>query len=321
MSSQLRIENDRTIRLTEGSGARLAAGPGPVMLVGDLALLDFSDLLNLILQSRLSGVLRISSDSSNRILTFDDGEFRGVSSSRVGERLSEVMVRMGFVKREVMEQLVEESGPGRRIGRVVVERGLLTERDLWNVIQEQVTSIFQSLIVEAAGVFTFSEGAVESSITVPGLSVEGLLMEGLRRIDEMNAPSPQDLRARLERILASYNEAFRDIFATASEAGSRDAVLRASRSAFAGDAFQAAIFEGVTFTAAGEVPERAFLGRFEEGTRGSSDNPEELLRDILSKAMLFLLFVTGEHLERDVQRALHDRTKSTIELRGVNRLA
>jgi hypothetical protein len=35
--------------------------------------------------------------------------------------------------------------------------------------------------------------------------------------------------------------------------------------------------------------------------------------------MLFLLFVTGEHLARDVQRDLHDRTKSTIALRGVNR--
>lgn len=319
MKGRLRIENDRTLCLATESGGRLAGGPGPVVLVGDLALLDFSDLLNLIVQARMSGVLRISSEAANRILTFDDGEFRGISSARVGERLSEVMVRMGFLKREVMDQLLEESAPGRRIGRVVVERGLLTERDLWNVIQEQVTSIFQSIILESAGVFTFSEGSIDSSITVPGLSVEGLLMEGLRRIDEMNAPSAQDLRARLERILVSNNEAFRDIFATASEAGSRDAVLRASRSAFVGDAYQAAIFEGISFTASGEVPVKAFLDRFEEVARGSGENPEELLRDILSKAILFLLFVTGEHLERDVQRELHDRTKSTIALRGVNR--
>ena len=311
MSSWLHIGEDGTIGIDERARSGLAAGPGPVALIGDLSVLDFSDLLSLIVHSRMSGVLHVTAPSGERTLTFDEGELRGSSSTRVGERLSEVMVRMGLLKPEAMDELVERSAPGQRIGRTVVERGLLSERDLWNVIQEQVTSIFQAIVLASEGVFTFKEGSVEDSVTVPGLSAEMLLMEGLRRIDERKNVSPGELREKLEQILAGYNEAFREIFSTAAEAGSGEALVRASRSAFANDAFQAAFFEGITFSEAGEVPVAAFLERFEEVARGTGEDPEALLNEVLSNATLFLLFVTGEHLDPELQRVLHTRTKAT----------
>jgi hypothetical protein len=311
MTSWLRIQDDGTIGIDARAQEHLAAAPGPVVLVGDLSLLDLSDILNLIVHARMSGVLGVATESGDRVLTFDDGELRGTSSTRVGERLSEVMVRMSLLKSEVMEELVANC-PGQRIGRLAVERGLMTERDLWDVMQEQVTLIFQAIMLESEGIITFSEGSVEDTLTVPGLSVEMLLMEGLRRIDEMKAAPPEDVREQLERILAGYNEGFRDIFDTATKAGSGDAMKRASHSAFASDAFQAAFFEGVAFTAEGEVPAAAFLDRFEEAALGTGEDPPALLRDVLSKAMLFLLFVAGEHLDPEVQRALHARAKAIV---------
>jgi hypothetical protein len=311
VTSWLRIKDDGTIGIDERAQEHLAAAPGPVALVGDLSLLDLPDILNLIVHARMSGVLGVATASGDRTLTFDDGELRGTSSTRVGERLSEVMVRMSLLKPEVMEDLVGNC-PGQRIGRLAVERGLMTERDLWNVMQEQVTVIFQAIMLESEGIVTFSEGRVEDSLTVPGLSVEMLLMEGLRRIDEMKAAPPEDVREQLERILAGYNEGFRDIFATATKAGSGEAMKRASNSAFASDAFQAAFFDGVAFTAEGEVPVTAFLDRFEEAALGTGEDPPALLHDVLSKAMLFLLFVAGEHLDPEVHRALHARAKAIV---------
>ena len=194
MTSWLRIQDDGTIGIDARAQEHLAGAPGPVVLIGDLSLFDFSDILNLIVHARMSGVLGVATASGDRVLTFDDGDLRGTSSTRVGERLSEVMVRMSLLKSEVMEELVDSSAPGQRIGRLAVERGLMTERDLWDVMQEQVTLIFQAIMLESEGIFTFSEGPVEDSLTVPGLSVEMLLMEGLRRIDEMKAAPPEDLR-------------------------------------------------------------------------------------------------------------------------------
>jgi len=321
MSSWLRIQEDGTIGLDERAQWGIAGGPGPVALVGDLSLLDFSDLLSLIVHARMSGVLRVTAPSGHRTLTFDGGELRGVTSTRVGERLSEVMVRMGLLKPEVMEELVEQPAPGQRIGRMVVDRGLMSERDVWNIMQEQFTSIFQAIMLAPEGVFAFSEEPVEGSVTVPGLSVEMLLMEGLRRIDEMKAALPKEVREKLERTIAGFNEAFREIFAAAAEAGSSDALIRASRSAFASDAFQAAFFDGIAFSAEGELPVAEFLERFEEVARGVGEDPEAFLCDVLSKAMLFLLFVTGEHLGAEAQSVLHARTKATIAARVGNHLS
>jgi len=319
VTSWLRIQDDGTIGVDPRAQGHLAAAPGPVRLIGDLSLLDLSDILNLIVHARMTGVLGVATASGDRTLTFDDGELRGTTSTRVGERLSEIMVRMSLLKPEVMEELVGNSAPGQRIGRLAVERGLMSERDLWEGMQEQVTVIFQAIMVESEGIVTFSEGSVEDSLTVPGLSVEMLLMEGLRRIDEMKAGSPRDGRAQLEQLLARFNDGFRDIFATATQAGAGGALRSASRSAFASDAFQAAFFEGIAFTAQGEVPVAAFLDRFEEAARGVGEDPPALLLDVLSKALLFLLFVAGEHLDPEVHRALHARAKATVSDGGRDR--
>ncbi len=60
------------------------------------------------------------------------------------------------------------------------------------------------------------------------------------------------------------------------------------------------------------MPVAAFLDRFEEAALGTGEDPPALLRDVLSKAMLSLLFVAGEHLDPEVHRALHARTKATV---------
>ena len=314
MLNWLKVQDDGTIAFDERASDRLCAGPGALVLVGDLSALDFSDLLSLIVHVRMSGVLRVCTPTGERSLTFAEGELRGVSSTRVGERLSEVLVRTGMLKPEEMEDLVSGSTAGRRVGRVAVDRGLIDERDLWNAMQEQVTSIFQAIQMAREGAFTFIDGPADGSTTVPGLSVEGLMMEGLRRIDEMKAASPTDARAEFERILEVYNAAFRCVFETFGAACSSDALVRASRSAFSSDAFRAAFFDGIEFSAEGEVPVSTFLDRFEDVARGVGENPRALLHDVLRKGLLFLLFVTGEHLEPATQQDLYERVKPMTTL-------
>lgn len=310
MAHWLKVRDDGSIALDERAGGQLCAEPGALVLAGDLSAFDFSDLLSLLVHVRMSGVLRVGTPSGERSLTFEDGELRGVSSTRVGERLSEVLVRMGFLKPEQMEDLVAGATAGQRVGRVAVERGLIDDRDLWNAMQEQVTSIFQAIQMAEEGAFTFSDRRVENSATVPGLSVEMLLMEGIRRIDEMKAASPSDARAKFERILDAYNAAFRSVFEAFRASSSTDALERASRSAFSSDAFRAAFFDGIEFSTEGEVPVAIFLERFEDVARGVGEDPQALLHDVLRKGLQFLLFVTGEHLEPVVQQELYERVKS-----------
>jgi hypothetical protein len=314
MAHWLQIREDGTIALDPRAAGGLWAEPVGLVLAGDLSAFDFSDLLSLVVHVRMSGVLRICTPGGDRSLSFEDGELRGVMSTRVGERLSEVLVRMGLLKPEQMEALVVGTTAGQRVGRVAVERGLIDERDLWNAIQEQVTSIFQAIQVAEEGAFTFTDRPLEGGSTVPGLSVEMLLMEGLRRIDEMKAASPADARSKLEHILSTYNAAFRCVFEAFRSASTSDALERASRSAFSSDAFRAAFFDGIEFTAEGEVPVATFLERFEDVARGVGDDPQALLHDVVRRGLLFLLFVTGEHLDGEVQQELYERVKAMTAL-------
>jgi hypothetical protein len=281
-----------------------------VVLAGDLARLPFPELVSLIVHGRQSGVLRIYGSSATRTIVFWQGEVRGAYSDRVSERLGEIAVRMGMMKREDMEGLATSIGDPRRVGRIAVERRLLSERELWKAVQEHVTTVFQAILLETRGAFVLTDERYDDTLTVPGLSAEGLLMEGVRRLDELRV-----LRSGGDgeptRVLAAFNAAFRDIFATAEHAGAGEALRRAAETVFEDDPAHAA-FHALRFSRGGDLAVDQVLPLLaQEGDVGER-HPVERLTDLLSKAMLFLLFVAGAHLEPGVHQELHSRVKARV---------
>ena len=281
-----------------------------LVLAGDLAQIAFPELVSLIVHGRISGVLRVYGSTATRTVVFSAGEVRGAYSDRVSERLGEIAVRMGMIKREDMEELAAPRGDPRRAGKLAVERQLLSERDLWKAVQEHVTTVFQAILLETRGAFVLTDERYDDTLTVPGLSAEGLLMEGVRRLDEL-----QVLRSGGDgepvRVLAAFNAAFRDIFATAEDAGAGAAMRRAAQAVFEDDPAHAA-FRSLRFTRSGELPVEQVLPLLaEQGDIGAAD-PGEQLSDLLSKAMLFFLFVAGAYVEPSVHQELHSRVKKRV---------
>lgn len=307
--SVLVAPGDLVVGVHADGGAVPAAS---LMLAGDLAHVAFPEVVSLIAHARASGVLRVSGASGTRRVIFGDGEIRGAASERVGERLNEIIVRMGLMKADEMEALCNESAAGHRVGRLAVERGLLSERDLWNAIQEHVITIFQAILLESRGSFLLADETVVDAPTVPGLSAEGLLMEGVRRLDELRVAGPGVGRRGPERVMAAFAGAFRDIFATTHEAGAGEALQAAASSVFEDDPSNAEVFRGMSFSGSGDLPEEEILARAAEAAEREGRTPEEFLSDVLSTVMLFLLFVAGEHLEPGVHQALHSRVKSMV---------
>jgi uncharacterized protein DUF4388 len=317
------LDDDSSERLA-GRSYRLGSGPEAILLgiegtqsdtplrpvlAGDLARIAFPEIVTLIVQARASGVLRVATDSGTRRVLFAEGEVRGAESERVGERLSEILVRMGTVKREQMEALAEEAGDARAAGRLAVARGHCNERDLWNAVQEHVTTIFQAILLETQGSFVLTEESIENDLTVPGLSAAALLMEGVRRLDELRAGRAHDGGAPAG-VIAAYNGAFRDIFATAEQAGAGEALRRAAQSVFEDERAHSGAFRDLRFGPEGEIDVDEALERAQIAAHKSNRTPEAVLADALGTIVLFLLFVAGEHLEPRVHRALHARVKA-----------
>lgn len=157
------------------------------------------EVIQLIANGRWSGeLLHVSAGLHGdgritRTLVFDHGAVIFGSSSHPPERLGEVMLRRGRVSREVLDAIAPSLGHQRRIGELLVERGILRPTEVFAMLECLVEEVFHNLVRDARGSFVFTRGLDASALQVRvNLQTSGLLMETVQRLDEW-----QWLRAKI----------------------------------------------------------------------------------------------------------------------------
>jgi len=162
-----------------------AHGPLPhVVMTGDAAGFPLSDFIAFLSQSRWSGVVRVHSPNAVRSLTLHEGEIRGATTDEPSERLGDVIIRLGFLDKGALEKAAPNDTPPR-LGRVLVEKGLLQPHDLWKCITQQVSDIFHAIVLCREGTFVLVNQEFDEQAHNLKLSTQSLLMDAIRKIDEM----------------------------------------------------------------------------------------------------------------------------------------
>jgi hypothetical protein len=159
---------------------------GPrVVLLGDASGFPLSDLIAFLGQSRWTGTLRLHAPGGERCIVLKDGEVHGASSEDPADRLSEVLVRLGHAARHDVEEALHDNPPSR-VGRALVDRGLLQPHDLWACVTQQVSDIFHAIVLAREGAFTLVDQEPDEK-TGPAvqLPTQSLLMDAIRKIDEL----------------------------------------------------------------------------------------------------------------------------------------
>lgn len=152
-------------------------------VLGDqsISLIDFMGFLATGYQT---GVLSVASDEAQRSVYVHEGDVVWASSTAPEDRLGEFLLRRGKITREQLHTAMR--GGHSPLGRACVECGFLAAHELWSMVQAQLTEIFDQILRTETGIWTFSrissEALAESRIH---LSTQGLLMDALRRLDEM----------------------------------------------------------------------------------------------------------------------------------------
>lgn len=158
----------------------------PISMLGDLETMESVVVINFVQNAQMSGNLIFVTGETRKSLYFKDGSVRSASSNRPEDRLGEVLYRYGAISRELLETSLEECRRIRRpLGNHLLDRGLITQTDLYLNVRRQVEEIFYSILLMSEGEFYLMRYDPEA---VPGplsLSTQSMLMEGLRRIDEM----------------------------------------------------------------------------------------------------------------------------------------
>ena len=152
---------------------------------GILSSATFPALLYSILGRRDTGVLTLTSESSEKTIYIQDGRPTFATSSDRDDRLGQILFRNGAVSLEALMNAVEASvGQGKRLGTVLVEEGHIQPHDLVEGVRSQVLRIINSLFVWTRGRYRYSASPLPTDEVITlKLSPGDIILEGIRTID------------------------------------------------------------------------------------------------------------------------------------------
>lgn len=163
-----------------------------MVLSGDLAEVLLPDVINFAYNSRLSGRLTVFAREVFGEIFIEEGKFIFATSSRKGSRnifLTDLLRKDGRLAAddEVLNQCVAEARSRNvPIGRILVEREMLTNEELMEYLQQHAQDAFSTMLDVKEGNFFLEYDELPTNlqdltIRVPLINV---LMEGLSHLDE-----------------------------------------------------------------------------------------------------------------------------------------
>jgi hypothetical protein len=159
-------------------------------LQGDIQKFTLPEIFQLIAAGRKSGTLGIQRDESIVMVYFKNGDIIYGYGPRQTFHLGQLLRERGKLTAEQLDEAVQSQARAdnsRRLGEILINMGFIDRADLEKVVEDQVEHLLYSLLSWQTGSFKFYEDQfpTEEEITV-SLSVENVILEGLRRLDEAN---------------------------------------------------------------------------------------------------------------------------------------
>ncbi len=163
-----------------------------LILSGNLAQVPLPDVINFAYNSRLSGRMTIFSKDIFGEAFIEDGHLVFATLSRKGgtqQFLTDLLRNDGRLScdEKTMADVVEESRTRNiSVGQVLVQRGLITEKELMVCLKQHAQQAFNGILEALDGNFFLEKDSLpinlqDISFRLPLISV---LMEGLRHLDE-----------------------------------------------------------------------------------------------------------------------------------------
>ncbi len=168
----------------------LAGAGGTSGLQGDLRIVPIAEVLQLLDAQEQSGVLSVTRARGNIEIYFRKGRIDLATATGISEEflLGRFIVENELMTQQDFEGFLESRSPGSKlIGMQLVKLGYLSEQDLIATLKRQTAELIYEVLRWRFGTFSFRRtrdlphAAADAAL---GLDVEGILMEGFRRVNE-----------------------------------------------------------------------------------------------------------------------------------------
>lgn len=165
---------------------------------GDLELLNIVDIIQLLNTTRKSGTLSVKGHKGESRIIFSNGSIVGASHLNNRVRIGTVLVKMGAISPEDLEQALEvqrQAGKDRKpLIATLIEQGKLKRDEAARGLKKLIETTLVEVIGWTEGTFTLDTEAIavspESSYPISkmeqeiGLDAQMVLMDALRALDE-----------------------------------------------------------------------------------------------------------------------------------------
>lgn len=175
------------LRTRDASGAEppdarrvVAAG-----VLGDagLSIIDFVGFLE---NGDETGMLSVAHGDVERSLYLREGAVVWAASTAPEDQLGALLVRRGRITAEQLSALRGDPASQDRIGAASVARGFVTHDVMLEMMRVWIVEIFDQILAMEHGVWSFARVPAELLGRAPvQIAAQGMLMDALRRIDEM----------------------------------------------------------------------------------------------------------------------------------------
>jgi hypothetical protein len=161
--------------------------PDPVtILQGDLSRIQLPDVLSFLSMIRGSGKLLVRNSHLERTIHWKDGEIVFANSNSPEHSLGQFLLRNGKITQAQYEESKRRVTAQTRHGKLLVQMGAISPKDLWWGVKHQALEIIYSLFNWKEGTFTFVDSIDELATEriVLSINTSSVIMEGIRRLDE-----------------------------------------------------------------------------------------------------------------------------------------
>lgn len=160
--------------------------PERPILQGDLSKIQLPDVLSFMAMIRESGKLVVRRAQLERSIHWKDGEIVFASSNSAEHSLGQFLLRNGKITNAQYEESKRRVTPQLRHGKLLVQMGAISPKDLWWGVKNHVLELLYSLFTWKDGEFALyesSEDLMQERIVLQ-INTSSVIMEGIRRLDE-----------------------------------------------------------------------------------------------------------------------------------------
>jgi hypothetical protein len=151
-------------------------------LEGSLARRDFPHLVEDLSRRRWSGVMTLTHQGVRSVVV-QEGRLVFATSSNPDDRLGELLLRRGRISLRQLVDAGQAVRPGKRLGTILVEEGVLSPKDLVASVVEHTQEIIYGAFQWTEGLFRLEPGAPPGETITLNMRTPDLILEGIRRID------------------------------------------------------------------------------------------------------------------------------------------